>query len=201
MAISINWATKVITVPQADTVLVSGSLRELDVEDLRLWLKDIEDSEEGMSFPDTHQRNAPVTLSGTTYAQTFEIINGYTITFEPTGTPWTCRIVGGNHNIGDVKNVNHVSLIIGNSAGLIEVATGAGPTAEEVADAILNRDMAAVADTNPRSLLNAVRFLRNKWSIAGTTLTVTKEDDATPAWTAQVTSTPGAEPISGSDPA
>ena len=90
---------------------------------------------------------------------------------------------------------------IGNSAGLIEVATGAGPTAEEVADAILNRDMAAVADTNPRSLLNAVRFLRNKWSIAGTTLTVTKEDDATPAWTAQVTSTPGAEPISGSDPA
>lgn len=139
MTISINWATKVITIPQADTTLVSGSLRELDVEDLRLWLKDIEDSEEGMSFLDTHRRNAPVVLSGTTYAQTFEIINGYTVLFEATGSPWTCRIVGANHNLGDVKVVNHVSLIIGNSAGLIEVATGAGPTADEIATAVWSK--------------------------------------------------------------
>lgn len=135
MAISIDWGSRVITVPQADTTLVSGSLRELDVEYFRLALKDIEDSEDGMSFPDTHRRNAPVTLAGTAYAQTFEIINGYTVTFEPTGSPWTCRIVGGNHNIGDVKNVNHVSLIIGNSAGLIAVSTSGstGPTAAEIA--------------------------------------------------------------------
>jgi hypothetical protein len=124
VAISIHWGTRVITVPQADLTLVSGSLYELDVEDFRLALKDIEDSEEGMAFPDTHRRNAPVTLAGATYAQTLEIINGYTVTFEATGSPWTARIVGGNHNIGDVKNVNHVSLIIGNSAGLIVLETG-----------------------------------------------------------------------------
>ena len=137
MAISINWATKVIFVPQADLAIVSAGLYELDIEDFRLALKDIEDGEEGMAFPDTHRRNEPVTLSGTTFAQTFEIINGYTVEFESTGTPYTVRCVGANHNLGDVKVVNDVSLIIGNSAGLIEGGgSGSGPTAEEIADAV-----------------------------------------------------------------
>lgn len=75
------------------------------------------------------------------------------------------------------------------------------PTANENADALLNRDMGAVSDTNSRSPLNALRFLRNKWSLAASTLTVTKEDDTTSAWTAAVTTSAGAEPITGSDPA
>ena len=70
----------------------------------------------------------------------------------------------------------------------------------DIADAILNRDFALVPDTNARTALNALRFLRNRWSIAGTTLTVTEEDDATPAWTSDLTPSPGAAPISGSDP-
>lgn len=78
--------------------------------------------------------------------------------------------------------------------------TADAPTATQVADATLNRDMAAISDTNSRSLLNAVRFIRNKWTNAGSTLTVFKEDDATPAWTAVVASTPGADPVSGVDP-
>jgi hypothetical protein len=117
MAITINWSTKVISVPQADLTLVSGSIYELDVDWFRLQLKDIEDSEEGMGFPDTHRHNTAVTLSGVTYARTFEIINGYTVTFE--NGNYTVQCVGANHNIADVKNVNSVSLIIGNSAGLI----------------------------------------------------------------------------------
>lgn len=129
--ISVNPATKVISVPQADLTYVSPGLYELDVEDFRLWLKDWEDSEVGMAMPDTHSRNAPVTLSGTTYAQTFEIINGYTVDFENTGSPWTVRVVGANHNLGDVKVVDHVSLIIGNSAGLIVVASGSGLSTEQ----------------------------------------------------------------------
>jgi hypothetical protein len=79
-------------------------------------------------------------------------------------------------------------------------ATGDIPTATQNADALLNRDMSAVSDTNARSPLNALRFLRNKWSISGTTLTVTKENDSTSAWTATVTASPGADPISGNDP-
>lgn len=142
MALSINWSTRVITVPQADLAVVSVGRYALDIEVFRLALKDIEDGETGVAFPDTHRRNAPVLLSGVTYSQTFEIINGYTVTFQDTGTPYTVQIVGANHNIADVKNVNNVSLIVGNSAGLITVATGggggeAGPTAAQISAAVL----------------------------------------------------------------
>ena len=75
------------------------------------------------------------------------------------------------------------------------------PTATENADALLNRDMSAVSDTNARSPLNALRFLRNKWDVAAGTLTVKKEDDTTTAWTGAVTSDAAAEPIIGSNPA
>lgn len=75
------------------------------------------------------------------------------------------------------------------------------PTALQNADALLKRDMSAVTGEAARSPLNAFRFLRNKWGIVGNTLTVTKEDDTTSAWTATVTAAPGADPISGSDPA
>ena len=80
-------------------------------------------------------------------------------------------------------------------------ATSDIPTATQNADALLNRDMSAVSDTNARSPLNALRFLRNKWSISGTTLTVTKENDSTSAWTSEVATTPGADPVTGNDPA
>lgn len=68
-----------------------------------------------------------------------------------------------------------------------------------IADALLKRDFAAVAGAASRSLLNAARFLRNKRSVAGGTLTVTAEDDATPAWTAVVVTAPG-DPVSSVDP-
>lgn len=131
MAISINWATKVITIPQADLTALGGGLYELDVDAFRLALKDIEDSEEGVSFPDTHRHNTEVTLSGVTYARTFEIVNGYTVTFQDTGSPYTVKCVGANHNLADVKNVNQVSLIIGNSAGLISVSSGSGLSVDQ----------------------------------------------------------------------
>lgn len=70
-----------------------------------------------------------------------------------------------------------------------------------VADALLDRDMATGTDSGGRTVRNALRFLRNKWSISGTTLTVTKEDDSTSAWTSTLTAAPGADPVSGSDPA
>lgn len=80
-------------------------------------------------------------------------------------------------------------------------ATGDIPTAVQNADALLNRDMSAVSDTNSRSPLNALRHIRNKWSVSGTTLTVTKEDDTTAAWTSTLTTNASADPITGSDPA
>jgi hypothetical protein len=129
VAVSINWGTKVITVPQADLTNLGGGVYELDVDVLRLALKDLEDSEEGMAFPTTHNHNTEVTLSGVTYARVVEIINGYTVTFE--NGSYTVKCVGANHNLADVKTVNSVSLIIGNSAGLIVVSSGSGLSAGE----------------------------------------------------------------------
>jgi hypothetical protein len=135
MAISINWSTRVITVPQADLTLVSGTLYELDVDTFRLSLRDIEDGEEGAAFVPTHTHSTAVTLSGVTYARTVEIINGYTITFEDTGSPYTVRMTGANHNLADVTNyTSEVSLIVGNSAGLI--VAGSGVTAGDVSDIV-----------------------------------------------------------------
>lgn len=71
-----------------------------------------------------------------------------------------------------------------------------------IADTFLTRDWNAIIGTvSARSLVNAARFLRNKWTLtAGGALTVMKEDDVTAAWTGQVTSQSGADPITGNAP-
>jgi hypothetical protein len=76
-------------------------------------------------------------------------------------------------------------------------------SANVIADAILKRDWTAVTGEAARSLLNALRLLRNKWSIDPTTgvLTVYKEDDTTAAWTAQLSTSSAASPVTTSDPA
>ena len=73
-----------------------------------------------------------------------------------------------------------------------------------VADSILARDIGSgtgAGTSEERTVRAALRFLRNKRSIATGTLTVTKEDDATAAWTAAVTTSAAAEPVTAIDPA
>jgi hypothetical protein len=74
------------------------------------------------------------------------------------------------------------------------------PTAIENADALLKRDWTSVTGEAARSVLNALRFLRNKWGAPGGVLTVTKEDDATTAWTGTLSTDAAAEPVTGVDP-
>lgn len=95
----------------------------------------------------------------------------------------------------------NVDAILVDTGTTLPASIAAVPTSTENADALLNRDMSAVSDTTARSPLNALRFLRNKWSVAGTTLTVTEEDDTTVAWTATLTTDAAADPVTGSDPA
>lgn len=73
-----------------------------------------------------------------------------------------------------------------------------------IADAMLDRDMSTGTDsgsTTVRTMRQALRFLRNKWSIAAGTLTVCKEDDSTSSWTSAVTTDAAAVPIVSNDPA
>jgi len=66
---------------------------------------------------------------------------------------------------------------------------------------LLSVDMSTITSEAARSPLNALRLLRNKTSVAAGTMTVTEEDDSTSAWTATVTTTAGADPITEIDPA
>lgn len=122
MAITIDWPTGVISVPQADITFVSGTLYELDTDWFRLQLRSLEASEEGMPWATTHSHNTEVTVAGTTFARQIEIVNGYSVQFTP-DSQWTVRLVGSNNNIFDVENgilvQNQVQVIPSNSAGLI----------------------------------------------------------------------------------
>lgn len=71
----------------------------------------------------------------------------------------------------------------------------------EIVLALLKTDWTGITGEAARSMLNALRFIRNKWSITGTTLTVTKEDDTTAAWTAALTTDAASDPVTGVDPA
>jgi len=74
----------------------------------------------------------------------------------------------------------------------------------EIADKILDRDMSVGTDsgsTTVRTVRQALRFLRNKWTVASGVLTVYEEDDTATSWTASLTTTASADAIIGSDPA
>jgi hypothetical protein len=93
----------------------------------------------------------------------------------------------------------------GTGAGMTAVGGGSGvplniETVRQITDELLKRDWTAITGESARSLLNAARLLRNHWEIVAGILTVTKEDDSTTAWQAAIATTPGAVPITGSDP-
>jgi hypothetical protein len=51
-----------------------------------------------------------------------------------------------------------------------------------------------------RDMLSALRYLRNKVDISGSTMTVYQEDDASAAWNSALTTTAGLNPVTSSDP-
>lgn len=140
MSISIDWPNRVITIPQADLIHISGTLYELDTDAFRLALKTLEASE-GIVYPDTHRHNTTVTVAGVTFARTIEIINSYKVEFEDGA--YSVRLAGSNNNLFDIEGgilvQNGVQVIPGNSAGLVVVSGGGGsdfPTPAEVAEAV-----------------------------------------------------------------
>ena len=99
-------------------IQVSPEIRELDIDALRLELRDLEDDPDGRPWPKTHNHNTVVTISGTAYARSVIFIAPYTITLED--GQYTAKAKGANHNLLDVINHNQVSIITENSAGLID---------------------------------------------------------------------------------
>lgn len=109
--------------------------------------------------------------------------------------------VGGNVT-GSVGSVAAGGITASSlAADAITAAKVAADVGTEFAEALLKLDLSTVTGEAARSVLNAVRLLRNKVSIAAGTMTVRKEDDTTSAWTAAVTTDAAADLITTIDPA
>lgn len=140
MAITADWNTKTFTVPQSDLTLVSGTLYDVNTETVfRQGINAIMASEEGIVFEDPIVHNTEVTVAGTTFARTIEVVNGYSVTFTP-DSQWTARLIGSNNNIFDVENgilnQNQVQVIPTNSAGLISSAAVTTQDINDISDAV-----------------------------------------------------------------
>lgn len=199
MAISVDWPSKVINIPQADLTSLGGGVYELDLNELRLTLKDLEDGE-GMTFPDTHRHNTEVSVGGVTLARVIEFINGYTITFED--GQYAVNLVGANSNVSDVVNVNQVSVRSANSAGL--VVSGSGVTSQDkadIADAVLESVVSGRGAGSLGSVAKVIQaILKNKTVTDPATgrMTVYDDDDVTPLFTADIfEDADGTQPYSG----
>lgn len=115
----IDWDNKIINVPKSNLLLIQSSpteIYQLDLNEFRLDLKALEASIDGMAFLDTHLHYPPVSVGGVTLARVVQIINDYTVTFED--GKYAVNLLGANSNVGDVINVNQVSVRSANSAGL-----------------------------------------------------------------------------------
>jgi len=140
VAISIDYATKVITIPQADCTFVSGTFYRLPTETVfRAQVNALMDNEAHMWMPDPIDHNTEYTVAGATYARKIEIINGYSVTFTP-DSQWTVELTESNNNLFDVGNgilnQNQVQVIPTNSAGLITVVSGSGVTEQDKTDIV-----------------------------------------------------------------
>jgi hypothetical protein len=147
-----------------------------------------------------------VFIAGTNAATT--ITTGLTTTFTGNLTGSVGSLTTNNDKTGYALGVGGIAAtafaagaidaaaIAADAIGSSELAQSA---AQEIADEILNRDLAGGASGNTRNVRNALRTLRNKVAIAAGTLTVYQEDDAASAWTAAVTTAAG-NPIDSIDP-
>jgi hypothetical protein len=154
MALTVDPATKVWSVLQSDLDFISGALYDLDTNELKQAMMVVLSSEDYIWMSDSFIHNTQVTVAGTTFARTIEVINGFSITLEDTGGAYSVRMINSNNNMFDVENniLNPTSLntvISTNSGGLIVEPTSTPPTAEVIADAVWDEPMAGhtTADT------------------------------------------------------
>jgi hypothetical protein len=87
------------------------------------------------------------------------------------------------------------------ATGAIDADALATDASNEIADALLNRNIGGGSSAG-RLVKEALYALRNKTSITGTLLTVCDENDDVllPSWTANLTTSASADPVTGIDP-
>jgi hypothetical protein len=131
VAYSVNWITKVVSIPTADLTLVSGNHYSLDMADFLAECRRLEwEFTEGLWAPAiVDHGDTRINFAGANYAPFDEIINGYTI--QITGTATRVDLLGSNNNLVDILIPTGVSVVPSNSAGLQIVSTGSGLSAAQ----------------------------------------------------------------------
>jgi len=131
MAYSVDWITKIVTIPVSDLELVSGTRYRLPMADFLDECRRLEWAFiEGLWAPPIlDHTNAKLDFAGADYAGFDKIINGYTITFSAPAT--RVDLLGSNNNIIDVLNDAGISVVPSNSAGLQLISTGSGLSSEQ----------------------------------------------------------------------
>ena len=146
MAYSVDWITRVITIPTADLTLVSGTRYSLDMSDFLAEIRRLEwDPAEGLwAAAILDHSNTRFDFAGANYAPFDDIINGYTVQF--TGAVTRVDLLGSNNDLIDQLIVTGVSVVPSNSAGLQIVTTGSG---------VLPADITAIAAAVWDSLISS----------------------------------------------
>lgn len=156
----------------------------------------------------TIANNEAATTVYTAAGSTIETITTLGTYATPTATKCRFKEVDATNHPGLYEiQLDDDRFAVSGAQQLIVSVSGVSGVADEDAefdldliDSVFRRDFAAITGEASRSLLNAMRALRNKWSLSGTTRTVCKEDDSTTAWTSVVTTSGTAAPITGDDP-
>ena len=150
MAITIDPATKVISIPQSDCTLVSGTVYTMNTQTVfRAQVNTLLASEDYIWMDDAIAHNTEYTIAGLVYARSIGIINGYTIQFTP-DAQWSVVLEGSNNDLWDVLGgilvQNQVQVIPTNSAGLVNVSQLAGGTPQEIWEYLLTSGQQAQAE-------------------------------------------------------
>ena len=141
MSYTVNWITKVVSIPTSDLTLVGGTRYSLLMSDFLAEVRRLEwEPTEGLWAPDILEHtNTKVDFAGVDYAPFDDIINGYTVEF--TGSATRVDLLGSNNNIVDILIPTGVTVVPSNSAGLIVKTIGSGLSTEQSDMLILIADI------------------------------------------------------------
>ena len=118
MAITVDYsgaAPWLITIPQSDLTLESGTKYKLTVDEFWILLRDFSDNENPMARPKLYRR-IPATASTPSITEIEETY--YALEFED--GLYSVNIIDGNTNIRDVEVKNQVSVNTNNTTGFID---------------------------------------------------------------------------------
>jgi hypothetical protein len=129
VAFTVNWLTKLVTVPLTDLTLVSGINYTMDVDTAHDEMRRLEwEFADGLWAAQIIEYIDSQLLSGIVYSPIVKMVNGYT--WEIDASNINVALVGANTNLLDTYIPSmSVSILVNNSGG--KIVTGSGLSVAE----------------------------------------------------------------------